>query len=178
MVTIKSVTFTAITITLMHSAAIAADKTEKVEARPAVFEELVNCRAIENPDTRLICYDNKVAAIDTAEKNKDLILSDKASIKEARRGLFGFSLPKIKIFGDKAEDEIAEINATIVSAYQDRNGNWIIVLDDDAKWQQIDSGQLALNPKSGMKVRIRKAALGSYFVNVAGQPGIKMKRVN
>lgn len=149
------------------------------EARPPVFEELVNCRNISDPTARLACYDTKVAAIDEAEKKDELVLADKASMKEARKGLFGFSIPKLKIFGnDSKEDENFELVAKIDSAYMASYGKWTIVLDDGARWTQIDTTVMRKNPKPGMEVKIRAAAMGSYFANIDGQRAIRMRRVN
>ena len=157
-----------------------AQKNEPFQGnRPPVFEELFNCRAIANADERLACYDTKVAAIDTAEKNDELVIADKESMKQARRGLFGFSLPKLKLFGNEGkENEESEIVAKIDSAYQTSSGRWNIVLEDGARWSQIDTDQINKYPVKGMEIKIRKAAMGSFFANIAGQRAIRMKRVN
>ena len=149
------------------------------EARPPIFEELVNCRTIADPTERLTCYDTKVTAMDEAEKKDELVLADKASMKEARRGLFGFSIPKLKIFGnDGKEEEKFELVAKIDSAYQASPGKWTIMLDDGARWVQIDTQVMRKNPGRGMEIKIREAAMGSYFANIDGQRAIRMRRVN
>lgn len=149
------------------------------EARPPIFEELVNCRTIADPTERLSCYDAKVAAMDEAEKKDELVLADKESMKEARRGLFGFSIPKLKIFGnDGKEEEKFELVAKIDSAYQASLGKWTILLDDGARWVQIDSQVMRKNPERGMEIKIREASMGSYFANINGQRAIRMRRVN
>jgi hypothetical protein len=154
-----------------------ADKL--AQSRPPVFEELVNCRSIADPTARLACYDTKVAAIDEAEKKDELVLADKSAMKEARRGLFGFSIPKLKIFGnDSKEDEKFELVAKIDSAYQASYGKWTIVLDDGARWVQIDTQVLRKDPARGQEIKIRAAAMGSYFANIEGQRAIRMRRVN
>lgn len=162
------------------SATPALTKDDKLtEARPPIFEELVNCRTIADPTERLACYDTKVAAMDEAEKKDELVLADKASMKEARRGLFGFSIPKLKIFGNEGkEEEKFELVAKIDSAYQASPGKWTIMLDDGARWVQIDSQVMRKNPGRGMEIKIREAAMGSYFANIDGQRAIRMRRVN
>ena len=150
-----------------------------MQSRPPVFEELVSCRSIADPTARLACYDTKVAAIDEAEKRDELVLADKTAMKEARRGLFGFSVPKLKIFGnDTKEDEKFELVAKIDSAYQASYGKWTIVLDDGARWVQIDTQVLRKSPTRGMEIKIRAASMGSYFANIDGARAIRMKRVN
>lgn len=164
---------------LVSAAAVNGKDDKLTESRPPVFEELVNCRTIADPTQRLACYDTKVAAIDEAEKKDELVLADTASMKEARRGLFGFTIPKLKIFGnDGKEDEKFELVAKIDSAYQTSPGKWTIVLDDGARWVQIDTQILRKNPARGMEIKIRAAAMGSYFANIEGQRAIRMRRVN
>ena len=49
-------------------------------------------------------------------------------------------------------------------------------MEDGAVWQQIDTTRLPREPKAGQKVKIKVAAMGSYFANVNGQRAIRMKR--
>lgn len=156
-----------------------ADEKDKLQqARPPVFEALVNCRTIVDPQARLACYDAKVAAMDEAEKNDELVLADKETMKEARRGLFGFSLPKLKLFDNEDGGGESELVAKIASAYQANPGKWTVVLDTGARWVQIDTQVLARDPKQGMEIKIRPAAMGSYFANIGGQRALRMRRVN
>lgn len=149
------------------------------EIRPAVFEDLLRCRSISDETQRLACYDAKTAAMDEAEKKDELVLVDTASMKEAKRGLFGFTVPKLKIFGnDKKEQEKFELVAKIDSAFQTGHGQWTIILDDGARWTQTDSQAMIRSPAKGMEIKIREAAMGSYFANIAGQRAIRMRRVN
>ena len=41
-------------------------------ATPKLFEDVVNCRAIQDSAARLDCYDRGVAALDTAQKSNEL----------------------------------------------------------------------------------------------------------
>ena len=147
-------------------------------ARPPVFEALLNCRNITGGTERLACYDAKVAAMDEAEKNGELVLADKETMKETRRGLFGFSIPKLKLFDNADGQEEGELVAKIASAYQTSQGRWTVVLENGARWTQIETQLLNKDPKPGMEIKIRPASMGSYFANIAGQRALRMKRVN
>jgi hypothetical protein len=93
--------------------------------------------------------------------------------------LFGFSLPKLKLFGNEDNEEAeAEFVTKVDSAYQKSPGKWTVVLDGGARWSQIDTQVLPRNPAKGMEIKIRKAAMGSYFANIGGQRAIRMIRVN
>lgn len=162
----------------MFSMGATAHAKETDLKRPKIFDEVVECRAITDPTARLKCYDEKVAALDSAQKDNQLIIADKADVQEARRGLFGLSLPKIRIFSGGDGDEITQIETTISRARQGPRGKWLVNLADGSRWQQIDNRRLGRYPKKGSNIRIRAASMGSYFANIEGQTAIRVKRVN
>jgi hypothetical protein len=53
----------------------------------------------------------------------------------------------------------------------------MITLAEGSIWQQMDGTVLALSPKAGGAAIVKKGALGSYWMNIAKQPAIKVKRV-
>jgi hypothetical protein len=162
---------------LLSTALLAQDgKEDPALARPKLFDDVVACKTIENPEQRLACYDEKVAALDEAQKKEEIVVTDKAAVKEAKRGLFGFDLPKIKIFG--GGDEVTEIEAVVKSVTANRAGQVSIVLEDGAKWQQVDTKILNREPRTGDKARIRVGSMGSYLVQFNDGPAIRMKRIN
>ena len=158
-------------------AMVAAKDKDAELARPKLFEDVVACKTIENAEARLACYDEKVAALDEAQKKDEIILTDKAAVKEAQRGLFGFEIPKLKIFGS-GDDDVAEIEAKVQSVTANRAGLITITLEDGARWQQVDTKILNREPRAGDTARIRKASMGSYLVTFNDGPAIRMKRLN
>jgi len=154
--------------------------------RPALFKELVDCRAIADGAARLQCYDATVAKVDAAEQRKELVIVDQAEVKKARRGLFGLSLPDLGgIFGGGDDKEggtnalggVNEITSTIKSAKMSNYGRWTIQIEDGAVWVQTET-RTVRTPKPGQPIRIRKAAMGSFFANINDQPAIRMMRLN
>jgi hypothetical protein len=145
--------------------------------RPKLFDDLIECRAITDTAARLVCYDQKVAEIDAAEKNDELVVADKADVKEAERGLFGLDLPKIKLFGGDKNEALKDLTATIKSARQSAYGKWLLTLEDGALWQQTDDVSLNKDPKSGATIVIKTAALGSYMAKVDGGRAFRVKRI-
>lgn len=164
-------------VVISPAAALAKDDTPK---RSLLLDELIECRKMTDTAAKLICYDEKVDQIDLAQRNNELIVADKADIQEARKGLFGFSLPKIRLFGGSGEndnDDIKEIEGVISSARQVGYGTWVMSLEDGSKWQQSDNRKLVLSPKSGSKILIKKGAITNYWANIDGQRAIGVKRV-
>jgi hypothetical protein len=153
----------------------AAQKMPKTAA-PKLFEEVVNCRAIQDSAQRLACYDRNVAALDTAQKSNELYVADKAAMKEARKGLFGFSLPRMKIFGDEDLGDLDQLETTVASVSSGSRG-YVIVLPDGARWAQTDKRYMD-KPKVGAKIKIQKAVLGSYMASINGKPGFRVERIN
>ena len=160
---------------IILSVPAAAQDASAVKA-PEQFSAVIACRAIAGESERLACYDRQVAALEKAADDKDIVIADRASVRETRRGLFGFSLPKINLFDGEDEEEFQEINTTVANASQIAYGYWSIELEDGARWEQTD-GKLVLSPKPGQKIKIKRGALGTYFANVNGQPGIRVRRV-
>ncbi|MEP6339745.1 MAG: hypothetical protein ABJ070_07905, partial [Parasphingorhabdus sp.] len=107
----------AVSTMVVGTTASAQDKEDAITAPPAIYTELVGCKTISDPTRRLACFDEKVAALESATESKQVVIADREQVKEARRGLFGLSLPRIKLFGgDKDEGaEIKEIEVKIAS---------------------------------------------------------------
>ncbi len=158
------------------AAAPASAQNMPKTATPKIFENVVQCRAIQDSAERLACYDRGVAALDTAQKSNELYVADKAAMKEARRGLFGFSLPKMKIFGDEDLGDLDELETTIAGVSSGQRG-YVFTLPDGARWAQTDKRYMD-KPKIGAKIKIEKAALGSYMASINKKSGFRVERVN
>ena len=180
--------FPAAVLAILLIAAPAAAADAPKQAPPAVVQKLLDCRGLADAAARLACLDAGVAALAGAVENRDVLVADKEQVKAARRGLFGLSLPSFNLFGsdkDAAEkgekkDErgaLTEIEAVITSARPIRNGGWRFVLNDGSVWMQTDTETYRRDPRSGMKIRIRRAAVGSYLANVDGQTAVRVRRV-
>lgn len=175
-------------IALLLIAAAPAAAADTPAAPPAVVQKLLDCRVIADSAQRLACLDAGVAALAGAVASRDVLVADKDEVKKARRGLFGLALPSFNLFGaDKdaagegeKKDErgaLTEIEATITAARPGRTGGWRFVLDDGSTWVQTDNDSFRHDPRAGMKIRIRRAAMGSYLANVEGQTAVRVRRV-
>ena len=173
-------------VLLIAVPAAAADAPK--QAPPAVVQKLLDCRALADAAARLACLDAGVAALAGAVENRDVLVADKEQVRAARRGLFGLALPSFNLFGaDKDPEEkgekkdergaLTEIEATITAARPTRAGGWRFVLDDGSVWLQTDTLSYRRDPKPGMKIRIKRAAMGSYLANIDDQKAVRMRRV-
>lgn len=165
----------------LSSQAVAASQRPATDTQQSgALETVLNCRSIAGATERLACFDRSVDALQSATTKHDIMVVDREAVRRTRRSLFGFNLPGGSIFGDsdKRSDtpqEEREITSTVRSAHLAADGNWVVVLDDGAVWHQTD-GTMAVTPKPGTPIVIRRAALGSYFLRVGSQPGVKARR--
>ncbi len=167
---------------LLLSVATAASAEEKRE-QPILFRNLLDCRAIADNAERLACYDRSVGAIQTAQEKKDIVVVDRKEIRETRKSLFGFTLPKIGLFGggkdeeeEKGEDAVTELESKVAAARMVRGGAWSLQLDGTGgTWETLSD--LQSEPRVGDKVRIKKASLGSYLGQVGINRGVRFRRV-
>ena len=160
------------------SVAVSASASEKERETPQVFKDAVACRDIADPAQRLACYDTAVGALATAEEQDDVVIASREEIRETRRGLFGLSLPKIKLFGggdDEDKEEFRTLEST-VSQVRSSGGRYSFVLEDGAVWQRTDNGFMK-KPEPGAKITIRRAALGSFFAKIEDGIGFRVKRI-
>jgi hypothetical protein len=145
-------------------------------APPAAVQSLLACRSITDAGPRLACYDKASQGFADAMGKKEVVVIDKARANEAKRSLFGFSVPNFAgLFG--GGDEVNQIESTVASAFENGYEGWTVKLADGSTWQQTDGNPVALPPRRGDKVMVRRGSLGSYFVRIGSQPGFKAKRV-
>jgi hypothetical protein len=165
---------------LLAAPASAADKPKgkKEDGRPAAeMQALAACRQVADAAARLACYDQASDKLAEAVERRDVVVLDRTEIKRTRRSLFGFSLPSIPLFRGEQGEEQTEIESKITSASSMGMGKWQIVIEDGAVWQTTDSSNIR-DPKSGQKIVIKKGALGSYFIRVNGQRGVRGRRTS
>ena len=159
---------------LALSGAAAARKVET--GTPAQVQRLLACRAIADGAQRLACFDRETAVLGNAVATRDLVVIDRARAAEAKRSLFGFSVPNFGglLGGDK--DDIKQIDGVLASASYNRDGGHVFLLKDGSRWSQTDDRMIALTPRAGDKVVVKRGALGSYTLSVSGRPSVKVER--
>lgn len=175
----KAVTGIILLGSLAIPGAIALAKDAKQPPVSRMTEKLVACRALTDDAARLACFDREVAAFDTAVRDKKVAVIDREDMRKTRRGLFGISLPRIKLFGDADDDEpeIKEIVGIIKSKSQGEGGRIVFTLEDGAVWAQTDDYPVFYAVKPGQKVTIKKASFTSYFADFEKAPTVRAKRL-
>lgn len=165
-------------------AVLAALTATGVAAGPAtnrapVVQSVLACRAVADGAARLACYDKAVADMGDAEAKGDLVTIDREQRRAARRQAFGLSLPSLAFLdrGEKAE-EVDNMTAAVTGVSRTPDGKWVITVEGGAVWRQIDENELSNNPHAGSTARIRKGALGSFFMNIDREQAIRVHRID
>ena len=137
-------------IGLATSAAAAAKAPPTISPYVNALDQ---CRQIADSMQRLACYDRTAGALVTASRSGEINVVDRGQMREARRTLFGFSMPKLPFFsGDTSVgDTPDQIETTIKETFR--------------------------VPKAGQKIIIKRGPMGSYFLRINGNTGVKGRRV-
>lgn len=149
---------------------------------PGAVQRLLDCRGQSADAARLACYDAAVGELSRLIASGEVVVVDHERVATVKRQAFGFSLPSLSLFergggGAKDAGELQQISGVVAEAYQRGDGKWIVTLEDGGVWQQTDDEKLLRGAKKGWKVEVRKAALGSFFMNVDGQRALRVQRV-
>lgn len=159
-----------------------------------VIQRMIACHAKTDDKDRLACYDAAVSDLISSVQTTspgggepstpakplggDVLVIDREQVRAARRQAFGFDLSALSVFdrGDKPE-VIDKVSTTVERAYLQGDGHWLLDMTDGAEWVQTDEEKMWKAPAKGSKAEIRKASMGSYFINIDGQRAIRAKRV-
>lgn len=149
-------------------------------AGPTALDAVTACRAIPEAEARLACYDKAAGALVAADAAGDIVVLDRQKVESVKREAFGFNLPKLDLFGGKGEkaEALDRVEGVAKQTWQNGTGGWTIVLEDGAKWDQVGRDPVRRAPKPGSKIAIRKASMGSFFLNIDGQTAIRARRVD
>ncbi|WP_298745785.1 hypothetical protein [uncultured Brevundimonas sp.] len=147
------------------------------QTRPEALERVTACRALTDGPARLACYDAAVGALDSAERQGEVVVLDRAQVAETRRQMFGFSLPSLpRLFGPDGGSELDSIETTLSGAARTLDDRWIFRLADGGVWRQVEAGPVRFRNRAGEPVRIRRAAFGSFLLTVGDSAAVRVRR--
>lgn len=111
--------------------------------------------------------------MEQAIRSGELMLVERVRVQEERKSQFGLPDPGTDLLGAK---EAAEISGVIREVRSTANG-WVVTLEDNTIWQQTDAKPVAIDPRVGIEVTIKRAALGSYRLVLSPHASFKVKRL-
>ena len=163
-------------LVLTGSAASAKDQPVPPSAR---LNAITACQSIGDDAQRLACYDREAATLIKSAQAGEIRVIDREDVRVVRRSLFGFSLPKLGLFGGDGEETADEMESTIKSVQEMPNGRYrMVIAEGDAVWETTETPMRFNEPRPGEKIVIKRGAVGSYFLRVGRQLGVKGRRIS
>lgn len=145
-------------------------------ANARAFQTMIDCRSLTDDRARLACFDGAASVLDTAVRNGDVLVIERAQAQKANREAFGLHLPSLDILlPGLSADEVESQQSKIVAVQQLGNGRWLVTLESGAIWRQMD-GELGNDPRVGDTVTLTKGSLGGFFLKIGAQPAVKAHR--
>jgi len=160
-------------LALMSAAAAQAPAQSSSE-----ITALTACRAIAEPEARLACYDKAAGNLERAIATKQVTVLTRKDVRETKRSLFGFSVPKLPFFGGDDEPESKQIIAKIASVRSTGYGKFQFKLDDGAWWETTEGTRFGELPSAGQNVTIKRGTMGNYFILFPGIQPLRGRRVS
>ncbi|QDM40569.1 hypothetical protein [Altererythrobacter sp. TH136] len=172
-------TVAALRAVLVLSAAVAGTGVAAQASTQDHFAALRACQNQADPAARLACYDTAAKDIVSAADAGVLRVVDKEEIQRTRRGLFGFSLPDLGLFGGGSDEpDMDMLETTIISVRYTGGDSFVFRTKEGATWQVTNVPSRLREARSGDAVVFKRAAMGSYFIRIGGQMGVKGKRID
>ena len=164
-------------VAVLASGAAPSAAASRPSGAAGIFAELTACRVIADNGARLACFDVAMAKLAEAAAKGDVKIIDREDIRQTRRSLFGFELPRVAFFkgDDTASDTPSEIDTTIKAVGSSEFGKFILTTDDGAVWRTTEP--LPRDPRPGMPVHLKRGALGNYFMRVGAMRPVTAQRV-
>jgi len=163
---------------MVAGAAIAKDRSPPKKS--PLIGALAACRQIADSTQRLACFDKASGDLIAATDKGDVNIVDRAELRQARRSLFGFNMPRLPFFsGDDSADEASAKLVSKVTAVKEMPYNrYVVRLQDGAAlWETLEAYGSFHAPKVGDTVEINRGPLGSYIARFGKQRGVKARRV-
>jgi hypothetical protein len=172
--------FAALAALAISEAGITATPTAPMAKQVTALQA---CRTKADAAERLACYDKAVDDLSAATASQDVVVVERSEVRKARKGLFGFSLPRIGFLsgreGNKEDEaDAVRLETKIASSRSVGYGKWRFTLDDGAIWETTEANIGFDDPLPGRTVLLEKGSLGGYFAKVGKGRSVRAKRVN
>ncbi|MBC6981187.1 hypothetical protein [Caulobacter sp. 17J80-11] len=155
-------------------AAAAGAETTPIATRNAVLDQALACRGLADTAARAACYDAAIDALAQAQARGEVVVVDAARVEATHREAFGLTRPPAPPLAVKLAP-IEDVSLTVARAWRAADGDWMLAMSDGQVWRQID-GRFARAPQPGFVAEIKRAALGSYLMQVDGQTAVRARR--
>ncbi|MBS1239933.1 MAG: hypothetical protein H6R45_639 [Proteobacteria bacterium] len=149
----------------------------------AVLGIMRECAKIEDPTSRLACYDNNVRAGGATGQQPSVpggggrVQGGSAPIGPQGFGSSSIKDPDRFQSGESRGLGPDEIRARILDVREREPGIWLVTIEGGAQWIFSEAVPRSFRtPRKGALVEIQKASLGSFLMIVDGQAGVRVRR--
>ena len=172
--------FACLMLLLTSSVAGAAPPKGEPARRAAALEALSTCRKESDGAVRLACYDKAAGALDEAEAKGQVVVLDREQVRTVRRQAFGFEMPSFSLFNPRtrapADEQVDRVTYALDHVGHTAAGAWVLFTTEGVNWVQTDDEPINTPPHKGSELKVRRAAMASYFCNVDGQRAVRCTR--
>jgi len=148
-----------------------------------VLSIMRQCARIDEASARLSCYDNNIRVGNTDVARPSVpgaIPRSQGGAPGPITGATGFGSEDVRTQGQSGarESEAEEMTGRIRSATEQNSGMYLVTLEDGAQWLFTESVGLSYRPPTaGATVKISRASMGSYLMEVGNQRSVRVRRV-
>jgi hypothetical protein len=162
-------------------------------ADDVVLNILRECARIDDPTSRLACFDNNIRNAGPnsrstipgqvrAEGGPGVTLnSNGQSLTPGGSGATGFGREDVRTperFNAAPDGEAEAIAATVQSVTQRGYGIYVLTLSDGAQWIFTDAVNNTYTvPRRGSRIEIRRGAIDSFLMRFNNQASVRVRRV-
>lgn len=158
-----------------------AAQEQAPEAAPDFLEQLKECQTKADDGERLACFDQAVGEIVAANEAGEVQIIDQDDVRRTKRELFGLSVPDIEILktDDEEEDRKAkEMLETVITSARYLSSKKIrFTTQEGAVWEITNAPSRLRTIEAGDKVVFKSASMGTFFIRINGQVGVRGKRI-
>jgi len=152
----------------MPAALLAAMATLALNAAAQAPESgLMACRAEADDTRRLACYDREIDRTSQQPVSGEAVPAAPPAPSATPEERFGRTGEMSREENDRraqAARDLTELNATVIEIWTRADGLMVFTLDNGQIWKQIRPDSL-FRLKTGDKVKIQPAALGSFLLS-------------
>ncbi|BBC73056.1 conserved hypothetical protein [Altererythrobacter sp. B11] len=150
-----------------------------------VINILRECAKIDDPGARLACYDNNIRSAGAAPRRTVPGAAPApagSATAPVGSGTSGFGSEDVRASSPerfaRPEGEAERISARVTSVREREPGVYLVGMEDGAQWLFSESvDRFYQPPRKGDTVEIRRAALGSYLMQIGKQAAVRVERV-
>jgi hypothetical protein len=156
--------------------------------RDAVLNILVECAKIDDPTSRLACYDNNIRQAGGVARNTvpgsvraqgggAVVVPNQQGGGQGPTGFGAESVRTQQRFATP-EGQVDSIRPKVTAVAAREPGIYLVTVEGGAQWLFTDTvDQRFRLPRVGAIVEIDRAAMDSFLMRVDGQQGIRVRRI-